>query len=340
MRKMKNVLVTGAAGFIGSHFVCFLLEKDPTVNVYSYDKLTYASSLDNLKTVQDNKRHQFICGDINDADKVASLLREYTIDTIVHFAAESHVDNSIATPKIFFETNVMGTVTLLQAAKEYWIDEKKWSDTECRFHHISTDEVYGSLTQTESPFTETTQYQPNSPYSASKAGSDHAVRAYHETFALPITISNCSNNYGPHQHAEKLIPTVIRCCLQQQAIPVYGDGRNCRDWLYVQDHCVAIYLILEKGSIGEVYNIGGGYEVDNLTLIKNICQLMDEQYPDRAPHANLIHFVQDRKGHDFRYAIDNRKIYTTLGWQPDMEPMLGLRKTIDAYTTLYAKEHA
>lgn len=337
MRKMKQVLITGSAGFIGSHFVAHLLAQDNEVRVYSYDKLTYAGNLENLKPVAENPRHVFIQGDINDAALVRSTLRKYNIDTIVHFAAESHVDNSIATPAIFFETNLMGTVNLLQAAKEYWLDEQNWASDQCRFHHISTDEVYGSLSHEDPPFTETTPYSPNSPYAASKAASDHAVRAYGKTFALPITLSNCSNNYGPHQHAEKLIPTVIRCCLEAKPIPVYGNGLNCRDWLYVEDHCVAIHRILEKGQVGEMYNIGGGYEVDNLTLIKNICALMDKIYSQKAPHADLIHFVTDRKGHDFRYAIDNTKIHQALDWQPKTDPMIGLKQTIDFYITAYAR---
>jgi dTDP-glucose 4,6-dehydratase len=333
---MKYVLVTGAAGFIGSHFVAELLAKDAAVKVYSYDKLTYAGCLSNLDSVQHNPRHHFIRGDVNDHIQVRTTLRTYEIDSIVHFAAESHVDNSIATPAVFFETNVMGTLNLLQAAKEYWLDEKGWSAEHCRFHHISTDEVYGSLMPTDPPFTETTPYSPNSPYAASKAGSDHVVRAYGKTYGLPITISNCSNNYGPHQHAEKLIPTVIRCCLQGQSIPVYGDGRNCRDWLYVGNHCQAIYAILQHGTVGEVYNIGGGYEVDNLSLIKTICQIMDEVYPQNAPHSGLIQFVADRKGHDFRYAIDNTKIHLALDWQPSTTILEGLKTTVDFYISKYA----
>jgi dTDP-glucose 4,6-dehydratase len=334
---MRNVLVTGAAGFIGSHFATELLVKETTVNVYSYDKLTYAGCLSNLDSVQHNPRHHFIQGDINDRALVHATLRKYEIDTIVHFAAESHVDNSIATPEIFFETNVMGTFNLLQAAKEYWLDEKTWSEKQCRFHHISTDEVYGSLMPNEPSFTETTPYSPNSPYAASKAGSDHAVRAYGKTFALPVTISNCSNNYGPHQHAEKLIPTVIRCCLEGKSIPVYGDGRNCRDWLYVGDHCEAIYAILQRGAIGEMYNIGGGYETDNLNLIKMICQIIDEFYPQNAPHMDLVQFVADRKGHDFRYAIDNTKIGRTLAWQPNTTIRKGLKDTVDFYISKHIK---
>lgn len=337
MSNRKNILVTGAAGFIGSHFVAHLLAHNSDVRVYSYDKLTYAGNLMNLEPVSDNPRHTFIQGDINDSALVHTTLRKYNIDTIVHFAAESHVDNSIATPAIFFTTNLMGTVNLLQAAKQYWLDEQKWSANQCRFHHISTDEVYGSLTHEDPPFTETTPYSPNSPYAASKAASDHAVRAYGKTFGLPVTLSNCSNNYGSHQHREKLIPTVIRCCLEGKSIPVYGNGLNCRDWLYVEDHCTAIYKILEKGQVGEVYNIGGGYEVDNLTLIKNICALMDEIEPGKAPHANLIQFVTDRKGHDFRYAIDNTKIHQALDWQPNTDPLKGLKRTVDFYVTAYAR---
>lgn len=338
MRKMKNVLVTGAAGFIGSHFVAELLAEEVDVRVYSYDKLTYAGCLSNLDPVQLNSRHHFIQGDINDRTLVRAILRKNEIDTIVHFAAESHVDNSIATPEIFFETNVMGTLNLLQAAKEYWLDEKAWSAEYCRFHHISTDEVYGSLMPEDAPFTEITPYSPNSPYAASKAGSDHAVRAYGKTFGLPVTISNCSNNYGAHQHAEKLIPTVIRCCLEGKSIPVYGNGRNCRDWLYVGDHCEAIYAILKRGIVGEVYNIGGGYEADNLSLIAMICQIMDKAYPHKAPHMDLVQFVADRKGHDFRYAIDNSKICRALAWQPKTTIFAGLEKTVDFYISKYTAD--
>lgn len=338
MRQMKNILVTGAAGFIGSHFVAELLAKEANAEVYSYDKLTYAGCLSNLSPVQHNARHHFIQGDINDRALVRATLRKHEIDTIVHFAAESHVDNSIATPEIFFETNVMGTLNLLQAAKEYWLDEKVWSAEDCRFHHISTDEVYGSLMPEDPRFTETTPYSPNSPYAASKAGSDHAVRAYGKTFGLPVTISNCSNNYGPHQHAEKLIPTVIWCCLESKSIPVYGNGRNCRDWLYVGDHCEAIYAILQHGIVGEVYNIGGGYETDNLSLIAIICQIMDKAYPQKAPHMDLVQFVADRKGHDFRYAIDNTKICQALAWRPNTNILRGLEKTVDFYISHYTRD--
>lgn len=334
---MKNILVTGAAGFIGSHFVAQLLAKNNQVSVYSYDKLTYAGKLANLSSVLENPRHTFIRGDINNGALIHATLRKYNIDTIVHFAAESHVDNSIAAPAIFFETNVMGTVKLLQAAKEYWLDEQKWSQDDCRFHHISTDEVYGSLGLKDAPFTETTPYNPNSPYAASKAASDHVVRAYGTTFGLPVTLSHCSNNYGPHQHAEKLIPTVIRCCLEGRAIPVYGDGLHCRDWLYVEDHCIAIRRILENGIVGEVYNIGGGYEVNNLTLVSNICHIIDEIYPEKMLHANLIQFVHDRKGHDFRYAIDNTKIHKAVDWRPSTDPMVGLKKTVDFYSAIYVE---
>ncbi len=331
MSRTRNVLVTGAAGFIGSHFVEYFLSVDKNVRIWSYDKLTYAGTLDNLEPVQNNPRHTFVHGDICDPQKIASLLRLHQIDTIVHFAAESHVDNSIESPAIFFETNLLGTLNLLQQAKEYWLDEMHWSEENCLFHHVSTDEVYGSLTVDEAAFTETTPYAPNSPYAASKASSNHVVRAYNKTFGLPVTISNCSNNYGPRQHSEKLIPTTIRCCLQQKPIPVYGNGQNQRDWLYVTDHCMAIHAILQQGGVGEVYNIGGGYDVDNLTLIKAICRVMDKRFPAHAPHENLIHFVTDRKGHDFRYAIDNTKINRDLSWSPETEPDIGLEKTVASY---------
>ncbi len=331
MSSMQNILVTGSAGFIGSHFVEYMLSIDPNSRICSYDSLTYAGTLNNLESVQNNPRHTFVQGDIRDPQQVASILRKHQIDTIVHFAAESHVDNSIDSPAIFFETNVMGTLNLLQQAKEYWMNKDQRFNENCLFHHVSTDEVYGSLTAEAEPFTETTPYEPNSPYAASKASSNHIVRAYGNTFGLPITISNCSNNYGPRQHAEKLIPTVIRCCLQQKPIPIYGSGRNERDWLYVTDHCQAIHKILQHRLLGNVYNIGGGYAVDNLTLVKAICQIMDDHFPDYAPHENLIHFVTDRKGHDFRYAINNTKIYRDLSWQPQTDPLLGLKKTVEYY---------
>ena len=300
----KNILVTGAAGFIGSNFVRMMLSRSESIKLVSYDKLTYAGSLDNLKHIENEHNHAFIHGDIRDEQQVFNALREHTIDTIVHFAAESHVDNSITGPKAFFETNVMGTFTLLEAARQYWQEELKLDDRSCRFHHVSTDEVYGTLGVDDPGFTELTPYAPNSPYSASKAGSDHAARSYFHTYKLPVTVSNCSNNYGPYQHAEKLIPVIIQRCLDQKAIPVYGDGSNIRDWLFVDNHCDAIECIISNGEVGEVYNVGGNNELSNLALVKEICKLMDHYVPQNSPHEQLIAFVEDRKGHDWRYAID------------------------------------
>ena len=327
----KNILVTGSAGFIGSNYVRMMLNKYPDVKIISLDKLTYAGNLDNLKDLPNIHNHHFIKGDICDKKLIPQILAEHNIDTIVHFAAESHVDNSIATPEIFLETNIMGTFNLLNAAKKYWLDEKNHSELKCRFHHVSTDEVYGSLEKEDSAFNEKTAYTPNSPYSASKAGSDHIVRAYYHTYKLPVTISNCSHNYGPYQHPEKLIPTVINSCLKQEKIPVYGDGSNIRDWLYVEDHCKAIDCIITKGKIGEIYNIGGKNEVNNLTVVKNICKIMDKYKPRNAPHEKLISFIEDRKGHDWRYAIDNSKIQAELSWAPSEDFNKILIQTVNFY---------
>lgn len=322
----KKMLVTGAAGFIGSNFVVEMLARYADLTIISLDKLTYAGSLDNLKEVANNPRHHFIKGDILDRALLDKTLRDYDVDTIVHFAAESHVDNSIKDPGIFIETNVVGTYTLLEAARIFWVHEQKWNATQCRFHHISTDEVYGTLGQHDPAFTEETAYAPNSPYSASKAGSDHLVRAYFHTYGLPVTISNCSNNYGPRQHAEKFIPTVIRSCVEEKPIPIYGDGTNIRDWLYVGDHCEAVDLIIRKSKVGEVYNIGGNNELSNLMLAKQICAVFDELRPRRqGKYEDLLSFVKDRPGHDWRYAIDNNKIKKELGWRPKMSLDQALR---------------
>ncbi|OAJ35022.1 dTDP-glucose 4,6-dehydratase [Piscirickettsia salmonis] len=316
---MKQLLVTGGAGFVGCNFVRYILKTYNYVNIINVDKLTYAGSLKNLKNLPDESRHIFVQGDICDRLFVDQLLHEHNIDTIVHFAAESHVDNSIKNPKLFIETNINGTFNLLDAARQFWLEEKQWlNKAECRFHHVSTDEVYGTLSKDAPAFTETTAYAPNSPYSASKAGSDHLVRAYFHTYGLPVTTSNCSNNYGPYQHSEKLIPTVIHSCLAEKKIPIYGNGSNIRDWLYVEDHCSAIDKILHNGRLGEVYNIGANNEVDNLTLVKQVCQILDKKQPRKNANSyqELITYVTDRAGHDWRYAIDNKKIKNELHWRP------------------------
>lgn len=311
----KNILVTGAAGFIGCNFVRMMLNTYSDINIISFDKLTYAGSLENLHDVMDNSRHVFVKGDICDRQLVAKVLREHAIDTIVHFAAESHVDNSIEGPEVFFQTNLMGTLSLIDEARKFWQDEMGWGDSQCRFHHISTDEVYGTLGKDDPAFTEETTYAPNSPYSASKASSNHIVRSYFHTYKLPVTMSNCSNNYGPYQHEEKLIPVIIKACINQKPIPIYGDGSNIRDWLYVEDHCRAIDDIIRNGGLGETYNIGGDNELSNIGLAKKICELMDELRPENKPYEKLITFVEDRKGHDWRYAVNSAKLGQELGWK-------------------------
>jgi len=327
----KNILVTGGAGFIGCNYVRFMLMNYDDVRVVNLDALTYAGSLDNLKGLPDESRHTFVQGDICDRPLIDKLLREHEIDTVVHFAAESHVDNSISDPEIFVKTNVLGTFTLLDSARQYWQGEKGWGEDKCRFHHISTDEVYGTLDKEDPAFTEATPYAPNSPYSASKAGSDHLVRAYFHTYGMPVTTTNCSNNYGSYQHSEKFIPTVIRKCLQQESIPVYGDGSNIRDWLYVTDHCSGIDAVVRRGELGEVYNIGGINEWANIDICKLICHLMDEYKPKNTPYTDLITFVQDRAGHDWRYAIDATKMRDKLDWQPAETFETGIRKTVVWY---------
>lgn len=314
-----KILVTGGAGFIGANFVHWVLNNYSNIHIVNLDALTYAGSLKNLEGLTDPERHTFVQGDICDAQLVQSIFATHKIDTIVHFAAESHVDRSITGPAAFVQTNVIGTFTLLEAARAH----------HCRFHHISTDEVYGTLSKTDPAFTEETPYAPNSPYSASKAGSDHLVRAYYHTYKLPVTTTNCSNNYGPYQHTEKFIPTVIRACMEQKPIPVYGDGSNIRDWLYVEDHCRGIMRVIEQGRLGETYNIGGWNEWTNLALVKKICELMDVRHPDRAPHEKLVQFVTDRPGHDWRYAINANKMKDELGWVPQETFETGIIRTLD-----------
>jgi len=338
----KNILVTGGAGFIGCNYVRYMLASDPDVRIVNLDKLTYAGSLENLKDLPDASRHTFVQGDICERELIDRLLHQYEIDTVVHFAAESHVDNSIAGPGIFVQTNVIGTFTLLEAVRQYWLDGSLHGtqgsvSASCRFHHISTDEVYGTLSAHDPAFTEQTPYAPNSPYSASKAGSDHLVRAYYHTYGLPVTTTNCSNNYGPYQHSEKLIPTIIRNCLQYSPIPVYGDGSNIRDWLYVEDHCSGIDAVIRRGQLGETYNIGGINEWANIDIVRCICALMDRLHtltPNDAPldcHADLISFVTDRAGHDWRYAIDASKMAQELDWKPVETFESGIRKTVQWY---------
>lgn len=327
----KKLLITGGAGFIGCNFIRYLLASDNNVELVNLDNLSYAGNLDNLANLPSPERYQFVEGDICDRVLIDNLLKENNIDTIIHFAAESHVDRSITGPAAFVQSNVVGTFTLLEAARSYWLNEKGWNQNQCRFHHISTDEVYGTLTKDDPAFTELTPYAPNSPYSASKAGSDHMVRAYLHTYGLPVTTTNCSNNYGPYQHGEKFIPTIIRSCLNQQPIPVYGDGSNIRDWLYVEDHCQAIDRVVRCGKLGETYNVGGNNEWSNIDIVKTICKLLDEKAPMDEPYESLIGFVTDRPGHDWRYAINGEKITRELGWSPALTFEQGIDMTVDWY---------
>ena len=326
----RQVLITGGAGFIGSNFVACLLAGDPGVRVVNLDLMTYAADPGILPHFEASGRHVFVHGDICDAELVGRLLRDYDIDTIVHFAAETHVDRSISGPGDFVRTNVDGTFVLLQAARQAWLAEGR-SSRGRRFHHISTDEVYGSLGPDDAPFTESSPYAPNSPYSASKAASDHLVRAYHRTYGLPVVTTHCSNNYGPYQHDEKFIPTIIRCCLAGESIPVFGTGGNSRDWLYVDDHCRGIDRVLRDGRTGETYNIGGGCELNNIEVAEKLCALMDEHHPEGAPHRRLISFVADRPGHDWRYAIDAARMRDELGWEPKENFDGAIRKTVAWY---------
>jgi dTDP-glucose 4,6-dehydratase len=341
---LARLLVTGGAGFIGSNFVHYWLRTHAGDRVVVLDALTYAGNLGNLAAAASNPQYRFVHGDIGDRELVEPLLREESIDTIVHFAAESHVDRSITGPGAFVQTNVLGTYALLEAARQVWLTERTVELH--RFHHVSTDEVYGSLGPDDPPFSETTAYAPNSPYSASKAASDHLVRAYHHTYGLRTTTSNCSNNYGPYHFPEKLIPLMIVNILHGRPLPIYGDGRNIRDWLYVEDHCRGIDLILERGKVGEVYNVGGRAECENLELVRLLCEHADRELAVRpelhqsfpacpalqgGSAASLIQFVTDRPGHDRRYAIDSRKIERDLGFKPTLSLAEGLRRTLAWY---------
>lgn len=335
----KTALITGAAGFIGSNYLNYISKRNDS-KLINLDKLTYAANLDNIEIVNDSN-YTFIQGDICDSKLVQKIFLDYKIDTVIHFAAESHVDNSIDSPGAFVDTNIVGTFNLLQAAYKSWMSspniiKKKFEAA--RFLHISTDEVYGTLGET-GLFTEETPYAPNSPYSASKASSDMLVRSYFHTYGLPVVTTNCSNNYGPRQHDEKLIPTIIRKAVQEENIPIYGDGKNIRDWLYVLDHCKGIELVLNKGRLGETYNIGGKNERENLYIATTICEILDVMSPrnNNKSYKDLITFVTDRPGHDFRYAIDATKIENELGWSAEENFETGIKKTIQWYLRKYKK---
>ena len=339
MKNNKSILVTGCAGFIGSNFVPYFLDKYEDYNIINLDLLTYAGDLENLKECESNSRYKFIKGDICNRDLVEFIFNEYDVRGVIHFAAESHVDNSIKNPGIFIETNVNGTFTLIDVAYKYWMDKpNSYKDgyKNCRFHHISTDEVYGTLSDDPNDlFREDTPYAPNSPYSASKASSDMIVRSYKETYGLNTVITNCSNNYGPKQHDEKLIPTIIRNAINGNHIPIYGDGKNIRDWLYVLDHCKGIDLVYHTGKQSNVYNVGGRNERTNLQIVDTICTILDTKVPKEVSYKELITFVEDRAGHDRRYAIDATKLENELGWKADENFDTGIVKTIEWYLRKY-----
>ncbi len=336
---MQSILVTGGAGFIGANFIPYFTSEHPDIRIINIDKLTYAGDLANISEVAGHWNYEFVQGDICDRDLIVSVFKKYDITGVIHFAAESHVDNSITHPDAFIQTNVFGTFTLLDVAKNYWMDgpnEYKSNYKGCRFHHISTDEVYGTLGET-GLFHETTPYAPNSPYSASKASSDFIVRSYFHTYGMNVVTTNCSNNYGPKQHDEKLIPVIIRKALLEEEIPIYGDGNNIRDWLYVLDHCKGISLVYKNGISGETYNIGGRNERNNNTIAARICKILDQKHPRECgdSYKDLITYVKDRPGHDIRYAIDATKIENDLGWRADENFDSGIEKTIDWYLEKY-----
>jgi dTDP-glucose 4,6-dehydratase len=330
----STILITGGAGFIGSNFVPYFMDQHPDVKVINLDLITYAGDLTNLKEVENNPRYEFIKGDICDRPLIESIFSKNNVQGVIHFAAESHVDNSIKGPGEFIRTNVTGTFTLLDVARLTWMDKPfkiKEGYENARFHHISTDEVYGTLGAT-GLFTEETPYAPNSPYSASKASSDMIVRSYFHTYGMNVVTTNCSNNYGPKQHNEKLIPTIIRKALSKQPIPVYGDGKNVRDWLYVMDHCKGIDLVFKNGVSGETYNIGGKNERENILIVKHICSLLDQMKPlSSGSYTQFITFVEDRPGHDKRYAINANKLESQLGWKADEVFETGIKKTVEWY---------
>ena len=328
---MKNILVTGGLGFIGSNFIRLLMKDGSFERIINFDKQTYAGNPENLRDVEDDESYKFIKADICDGDKVSEALEEFQIDAIVNFAAESHVDRSIDGPEPFVQTNVVGTLRLLEAFKAYYNSQSEDRKSSLRFLHVSTDEVYGSLTKDDPAFRENTPYAPNSPYSASKASADHLVRAYNHTFDLPTLTTNCSNNYGPYQFPEKLIPLMILNASEGKSLPIYGDGSNIRDWLHVEDHCSGILSVLKEGRVGETYCIGGASEKTNLEVIDTLCRVLDRKFPERAPHNQLKTFVKDRPGHDHRYAIDFSKINNELGWNPSFSFEEGMEQTVEWY---------
>ena len=335
--KINTVLITGGAGFIGSNFIKYFLQQNSDTKVINLDKLTYAGDISNLEDVSKNKNYSFIEGDICNRSLIEELFSKYYFQGVIHFAAESHVDNSIKSPGAFIDTNITGTFNLLDVSKNYWMvgpNQIKTGFENARFHHISTDEVYGTLGET-GLFSEQTPYAPNSPYSASKAASDFIVRSYFHTYGMNVVTTNCSNNYGPKQHNEKLIPTIIRKAISGENIPIYGDGKNIRDWLYVLDHCKGIDLVYKTGKTGETYNIGGRNERDNLYIVDVICTILDKVRPEKKSYKEQITFVKDRPGHDFRYAIDASKIEKELGWQADENFESGIKKTIEWYLKKY-----
>lgn len=336
---MKTILVTGGAGFIGANFVPYFIEKNPDYHLVNLDLLTYAGNLENVSEVENHPRYTFVKGDICDRSFVEDLFQKFQFHDVIHFAAESHVDNSISGPEAFIKTNVLGTFNLLDSARKLWMSAPNQYNIgfeNSRFHHVSTDEVYGTLGET-GLFEETTPYAPNSPYSASKAGSDMIVRSYFHTYGMNVVTSNCSNNYGPKQHKEKLIPTIILKAISGENIPIYGDGKNVRDWLYVLDHCKGIELAFKKGKSGETYNIGGRNERNNLYIVDVVCSILNELQPKtEGKYQDQITFVKDRPGHDLRYAIDATKIENELGWKADENFESGIKKTIEWYLKKYA----
>ncbi|WP_375238356.1 dTDP-glucose 4,6-dehydratase [Aurantibacter sp.] len=337
--KSKSLLVSGGAGFIGANFIEYFIEKHKEIKLVNVDKLTYAGDLNNLNGIH-NSNYTFIEGDICNRKLLHDLFTEHQFDGVIHFAAESHVDNSIKSPGAFIETNITGTFNLIDVARNFWMDapnQYKNGFEHARFHHISTDEVYGTLGET-GLFTEKTPYAPNSPYSASKASSDFIVRSYFHTYGMNVVTTNCSNNYGPKQHNEKLIPTIIKKAISGEQIPIYGNGLNVRDWLYVLDHCKGIETVFSKGKTGETYNIGGKNERNNLYIVNTICSILDNVLPGKEPYNKQISFVDDRAGHDFRYAIDASKIETELGWKADENFETGIKKTVTWYLNKYKKQ--